>query len=29
MDKIPLCRMYVDDEIKKAVLDVLDSGWYV
>ncbi len=29
MDKIPLCRMYVDDEIKKVVLDVLDSGWYV
>jgi dTDP-4-amino-4,6-dideoxygalactose transaminase len=29
MDKIPLCRMFVDDEIKKVVLDVLDSGWYV
>jgi len=29
MDKIPLCRMYVDDETKKAVMDVLDSGWYV
>jgi dTDP-4-amino-4,6-dideoxygalactose transaminase len=29
MDKIPLCTMYVDDEIKKAVLDVIESGWYV
>jgi dTDP-4-amino-4,6-dideoxygalactose transaminase len=29
MDKIPLCRMFVDDEIKKAVIDVIDSGWYV
>lgn len=29
MDKIPLCRMYVDEEIKKAVLEVIDSGWYV
>ncbi|MEE9150441.1 MAG: DegT/DnrJ/EryC1/StrS family aminotransferase [Thermoplasmata archaeon] len=29
MDKIPLCTMYVDEEIKKAVLDVIDSGWYV
>ncbi|UCE39546.1 MAG: DegT/DnrJ/EryC1/StrS family aminotransferase [Thermoplasmata archaeon] len=29
MDKIPLCTMYIDDEIKKAVLDVIDSGWYV
>ena len=29
MDKIPLCRMYIDDEIKKTVLDVIDSGWYV
>lgn len=29
MDKIPLCRMYMDDEIKKSVMDVLDSGWYV
>jgi dTDP-4-amino-4,6-dideoxygalactose transaminase len=29
MDKIPLCRMYVDDEIKEAVNKVLESGWYV
>lgn len=29
MDNIPLSRMYVDDEIRKAVSDVLDSGWYV
>ncbi len=29
MDKIPLCTMYIDDEIKKAVIDVIDSGWYV
>jgi dTDP-4-amino-4,6-dideoxygalactose transaminase len=29
MDEIPLCRMFVDEEIKKAVLDVIDSGWYV
>ena len=29
MNRVPLCRMYVDGEIKKAVLDVLDSGWYV
>lgn len=29
MDKIPLCRMYVDNEIKEAVNNVLESGWYV
>jgi perosamine synthetase len=29
MDKIPLCTMYIDDEIKEAVLRVIDSGWYV
>lgn len=29
MDNIPLCRMYIDDEIKKVVMDVLESGWYV
>jgi dTDP-4-amino-4,6-dideoxygalactose transaminase len=29
MDKIPLCRMFVDDETKQAVIDVLESGWYV
>jgi dTDP-4-amino-4,6-dideoxygalactose transaminase len=29
MDKIPLCRMFVDEETKQAVLDVLESGWYV
>ncbi|MEA3557806.1 MAG: DegT/DnrJ/EryC1/StrS family aminotransferase [Candidatus Thermoplasmatota archaeon] len=27
--KVPLNRMYVDDEIKKAVIDVLESGRYV
>ena len=26
---IPLVKVYVDDEIKKAVLEVLDSGWYI
>lgn len=26
---IPLNRMYVDEEIRKAVIEVLDSGWYV
>ncbi len=29
MDKIPLTRMFIDDEIKSAVIDVIDSGWYV
>lgn len=29
MNKIPLCRMFVDDEIKKAVIDVIDGGQYV
>jgi dTDP-4-amino-4,6-dideoxygalactose transaminase len=29
MSEIPLCRMFVDDEIKEAVNDVLESGWYV
>jgi dTDP-4-amino-4,6-dideoxygalactose transaminase len=29
MDKIPLSRMYVDEEIKQAVNEVLESGWYV
>jgi len=26
---IPLVKVYMDDEIKKAVLEVLDSGWYI
>jgi len=26
---IPLLKVYVDDDIKKAVLEVLDSGWYI
>jgi dTDP-4-amino-4,6-dideoxygalactose transaminase len=26
---IPLVKVYVDDDIKKAVLEVLDSGWYI
>jgi perosamine synthetase len=26
---IPLSKVYVDDDIKEAVLEVLDSGWYV
>jgi len=26
---IPLSKVYMDDEIKKAVLKVLDSGWYI
>ena len=26
---IPLSKVYMDDEIKKAVLEVLDSGWYI
>jgi dTDP-4-amino-4,6-dideoxygalactose transaminase len=29
MDKIPICRMYVDDEMKKVVQEVLESGQYV
>ena len=29
MDKIPLTRMFIDEEIKKAAIDVLESGWYV
>jgi dTDP-4-amino-4,6-dideoxygalactose transaminase len=29
MDNIPLSRMYVDEEIKRAVMEVLESGWYV
>ena len=27
--KIPLVKVYMDDDIKKAVLEVLDSGWYI
>ena len=27
--KIPLSKVYMDEEIKKAVLEVLDSGWYI
>jgi len=27
--KIPLVKVYMDDGIKKAVLEVLDSGWYI
>jgi dTDP-4-amino-4,6-dideoxygalactose transaminase len=26
---IPLMKVYVDDDIKKTVLQVLDSGWYI
>lgn len=26
---IPLIKVYMDDDIKKAVLAVLDSGWYI
>ena len=26
---IPLSKVYMDDDIKKAVLEVLDSGWYI
>jgi dTDP-4-amino-4,6-dideoxygalactose transaminase len=26
---IPLVKVYMDDGIKKAVLEVLDSGWYI
>lgn len=26
---IPLVKVYVDDEIRKAVLEVLDGGWYI
>jgi len=26
---IPLSKVYVDDDIKEAVLEVLDSGWYI
>jgi perosamine synthetase len=26
---IPLAKVYMDDDIKKAVLEVLDSGWYI
>jgi perosamine synthetase len=28
-NKIELCKMYMDDEIKKAALDVLDSGIFI
>jgi len=27
--KIPLVKVYMDDGIKKAVMEVLDSGWYI
>ena len=27
--KVPLCEMYLDDDIKKAAIDVLESGHYV
>jgi len=26
---IPLVKVYMDNDIKKAVLEVLDSGWYI
>lgn len=26
---IPLSKVYMDDDVKKAVLEVLDSGWYI
>jgi len=26
---IPLSRVYIDDDIKRAVMEVLDSGWYI
>ncbi len=26
---VPLCKMYLDDEIKEAALKVLESGWYI
>jgi perosamine synthetase len=26
---IPLVKVYMDDDIKKAVLEVLDSGWFI
>jgi perosamine synthetase len=26
---IPLSKVYIDDDIKKAVLEVLDGGWYI
>ena len=26
---IPLSKVYIDDDIKKAVLKVLDGGWYI
>jgi len=26
---IPLVKVYVDDDMKKSVLEVLDSGWYI
>jgi dTDP-4-amino-4,6-dideoxygalactose transaminase len=26
---IPLSKVYMDDDIKKAVVEVLDSGWYI
>lgn len=26
---IPLVKVYIDDDIKKTVLEVLDSGWYI
>ena len=26
---IPLSKVYMDDDIKNAVLEVLDSGWYI
>jgi len=26
---IPLVKVYMDDDIKNAVLEVLDSGWYI
>ncbi len=27
--KIDLNKMFVDDEVREAVMDVLESGWYV
>jgi dTDP-4-amino-4,6-dideoxygalactose transaminase len=27
--KIPLSKVFIDEEIRKVVLEVLDSGWYI
>jgi len=26
---IPLSKVYIDDDIKKAVSEAMDSGWYI